>query len=84
MSDSKTPYELRLQMLQMAKDMVNQNFELQREIAMKYWDATISAAKDAKLIPEVPKDLMPKVPTLEDVMKVAEQMNSFVSGAFKK
>ena len=83
MSEVKTPYALRLEMLQMAKEMLEQNFHMQRDIAMRYWDGMIENAQ--KMNSAVPSkdevmNLMPKFPTVEEIMVQAEKMNAFVSG----
>jgi len=83
----KTPFELRLVMLQMSKEILERNFELQKEIAMKTWDTMIeSAEKFETALPskDIIASMMPKFPTLEEIVSQAEKMNDFVSGMTPK
>ena len=84
MSESKTPFELRLEMLQMARQILERNWEMQRDIAFRTWDGMIEAAHKAnEAMPKMPDSMIPKFPTLDEIMAQAEKMNSFVSGLSK-
>lgn len=75
----KSPFELRMDMIAVAKDLLEKQFELNRQIAMTTWEMAVETAKATqKAIPAMPD--MPKFPTLEDIMETAKKMNVFVSG----
>lgn len=88
MSDNKLPgvpevkfnkngYEIRTEILQMAKDMLGQEFHY------KYmgWETTVEKDKDGKVVTRVN---MPEFPGLEKVLETAEKMYSFVNQSNKK
>lgn len=75
----KSPFELRMDMIATAKDLLEKQFELNKEIAITTWKIAVEAATAAqKAVPEMPA--MPKFPTLDEIMETAQKMNSFVSG----
>ena len=75
----KTPYERRLEMLKMARDMLVCNWETQKEVTLRNWDFMVTAAEKVnQALPKAPE--LPKFPTLEEIVVQAEKMNSFVSG----
>ena len=77
--DIKTPFELRMDMIATAKDLLEKQFELNKEIAITTWKIAVEAATAAqKAIPAMPE--LPKFPTLEEIMETAQKMNVFVSG----
>lgn len=74
----KSPFELRMEMIEVARGMLEKQFELNREIAMTSWNFAVEAAKAIQgAIPEAPKLTYP---TFEEVKALAEKMNVFVSG----
>lgn len=78
MSESKSPYELRLEMIQMAKDYLDRQHETMVASVMGAWKANLEFAKKLNSMVEPPK--LPTMYTMDDVFKMAEQFNSFVSG----
>ena len=77
----KSPFELRMEMIQTAKELLEKQFELNKEIAMTSWNMAVEAAKTTQAaIPEMPKL---SYPSYDDVMALAQKMNSFVSGSTK-
>lgn len=74
---SKNGYEIRTEILQMAKDMLGQEFHY------KYmgWETTVEKDKDGKVVTKVN---MPEFPGLEKVLETAEKMYSFVNQSNKK
>jgi hypothetical protein len=76
---NKNGYEIRTDILAMAKDMVQQDFQ----VKFNGWEMT--AERDAKTGQIVSKINMPEFPGLEKVLETAEKMYSFVNaGASKK
>lgn len=69
---SKNGYEIRTEILQMAKDLVGQDFHY------KYmgWEATIEKDKDGNVVTKVG---MPEFPGLDKILETAEKMYSFVN-----
>lgn len=69
---NKNGYEIRTEILAMAKDMVGQDFQY------KYmgWEATVERDKDGKIITKVG---MPEFPGLDKVLETAEKMYNFVN-----
>ena len=80
MAENKTPYELRLEMLQMAKDYLDTQYNFAREAAMTQWQTNVEFASKLKdaLAPKMPE--MPKMYGIEEITKMAEQFNKFISG----
>lgn len=77
-----TPYELRLEMLKMSKDFLERQYDLNRSATMDYWFQMAEMAKQMKgEIPAIPS--LGTMPTFEDIMKMAGEMNQFVSGLAK-
>lgn len=80
---NKNPYEIRLELLNMAKDNLTQQFYSQKEALNNAWQAKVSAAMENKgLIPEHPK--MPDFPSEEQIIEKAMILEKFVSGDFKR
>ena len=69
---NKNGYEIRADILAMAKDYVGQDFHY------KYvgWEASIERDKDGKVVTTVQ---MPEYPGLDKVLEAAEKMYNFVN-----
>lgn len=69
---NKNGYEIRTEILQMAKDLVGQDFHY------KYmgWETTVQKDKDGKVVTQV---AMPEFPGLDKILETAEKMYSFVN-----
>jgi len=69
---NKNGYEIRTDILAMAKDLVGQDFQY------KYmgWEATVERDKDGKVVTKVG---MPEFPGLDKILETAEKMYSFVN-----
>ena len=79
---NKNPYEIRLELLNMAKDNLTQQFYSQKEALNNAWQAKVSAAMENKgLIPEHPK--MPDFPSEEQIIEKAMILEKFVSGSHR-
>lgn len=74
---SATPYELRLEMLKMAQNYFESQLAIAREAATQSWQASVAFAKDANCA--LPDLKMPPMYTVDDITKMAEQFNCFVS-----
>ena len=75
---NKNGYEIRTDILAMAKDLVQQDFQV------KFAGWQMTAQKDEKTGQIVSKVEMPEVPGLDKVLETAEKMYSFVNSGTKK
>ncbi len=75
---NKNGYEIRTDILAMAKDMV------QSEYSMKFHGWEMSAERDEKTGQIVNKVNMPEFPGLDKVLETAEKMYAFVNTGAKK
>ena len=76
---NKNGYEIRTDILAMAKDLISQDFH------MKFQGWEMTAERDPKTNQIVSKVNMPEFPGLEKILETAEKMYSFVNaGASKK
>jgi len=75
---NKNGYEIRTDILAMAKDMI------QSEYSMKFHGWEMSAERDEKTGQIVSKVNMPEFPGLEKVLETAEKMYAFVNTGAKK
>lgn len=74
---SKTPYEIRYNLLEMAKSMCENNWHAQRDAVMMEWNIQTDIARETgQPIPAIPK-IKPLVE--DDFIRVAETLNVFVS-----
>jgi hypothetical protein len=75
---NKNGYEIRTEVLAMAKDLVASNF------AMKFQGWEMTATRDEKTGQIINKVEMPEFPGLDKVLEAAEKMYAFVNQASKK
>ena len=75
---NKNGYEIRTEILAMAKDLVAQDFH----VKFQGWEMT--AQRDEKTGQIVTKVDMPEFPGLDKVLEAAEKMYSFVNNGVKK
>jgi hypothetical protein len=76
---NKNGYEIRTDILEMAKDLV------QSEYSVKFQGWEMTAERDEKTGQIINKVAMPEFPGLDKVLETAEKMYAFVnSGATKK
>lgn len=72
------PFELRLELLKMAKDMLVEEYYGKKEQISSDWQVRVESARHAgSTPPEHPA--MPAYPTEADVVAKATQLNGFVS-----
>jgi len=73
-----TPYEIRLELLKMAKDMLTDDYHTRRDSLSQQWHTQVDAAKIAGTSsPDFPA--LPPFPTEDEIVKKAEALNQFVS-----
>jgi hypothetical protein len=75
---NKNGYEIRTDILDMAKDLVNEDFHAK----FRGWEMT--AARDEKTGQFVTKVGMPEFPGLDKVLETAEKMYAFVNNSHNK
>ena len=75
---NKNGYEIRADVLSMAKDLVQQEYEV------KFAGWEMSAKRDEKTGQVVSTVAMPEFPGLEKILETAEKMYSFVGQSTKK
>ena len=74
---NKNGYEIRTEVLSMAKDLTFQDFHY------KYmgWEASVEKDKDGKVVTKVG---MPEFPGLDKVLETAEKMYGFINQSQKR
>jgi hypothetical protein len=73
-----TPFEIRLELLKMAKDMLVEEYYGKKEQVTQDWQVKVENARHAgSAPPEHPP--LPSYPTEADVVAKATQLNGFVS-----
>jgi hypothetical protein len=73
-----TPFEIRLELLKMAKDMLNDDYYGKREVISNSWQAKLEIAKiNGGELPEHPG--FPSYPSEAEVIAKAAALNGFVS-----
>lgn len=74
---NKNGYEIRTEILHMAKDIVGQDFHYK----WLGWETTVKRDNEGKVVTTVE---MPEFPGLDKVLETAEKMYAFVTAANKK
>jgi hypothetical protein len=73
-----TPFEIRLELLKMAKDMLNDEYYGKREQISNDWQTKVESAKlNGGTIPDHPG--FPAIPSEQDIIAKATALNGFVS-----
>jgi hypothetical protein len=73
-----TPFEIRLELLKMAKDMLNDEYYGKREQVSNDWATKVESAKlNGGIIPDHPG--FPAIPSEQDIIAKASALNGFVS-----
>jgi hypothetical protein len=74
-----TPFEIRLELLKMAKDMLVEEYFGKRDAVSQDWQIKVEVAKlqGGVVIPDHPP--MPPYPTENDIITKAQTLNGFVS-----
>ena len=74
-TSSKTPYEIRLELLQMAKDHLDATFKAQVDFALQMTTAMVAA--NTATVEEM-KRLIPQPYTVDDITAKASELYSFI------
>ena len=73
-----TPFEIRLELLKMAKDMLYDSYYAERDRLQQDWHIKCDTAKaKGEVPPEHPA--LPAIPTEQDIISKAQTLNGFVS-----
>lgn len=73
-----TPFEIRLELLKMAKDMLTEAYYSERDRLQQDWHIKVEAAKlNGQSVPEHPA--YPPFPSEADIIVKAQTLNGFVS-----
>ena len=73
-----TPFEIRLELLRMAKEMLEEDYRSKREQISNDWSVKVEVAKlNGGSIPDHPG--FPTYPSEQDIIKKAQDLNGFVS-----
>ena len=73
-----TPFELRLELLKLAKDMLEQDYFAKREVSHNNWQVSTENARLAGTsVPNQPE--LPPYPSEHEVILKAQSLNTFVS-----
>jgi len=73
-----TPFEIRLELLKMAKELLLEDFNSSKERLINEWQVKVESAKlNGQAIPEHPA--FPTYPTENEIINKAQALNGFVS-----
>ena len=73
-----TPFEIRLELLKMAKDLLLEDYVSSKERLINEWQVKVESAKlNGQAIPEHPA--FPTYPTENEIIAKAQSLNGFVS-----
>jgi uncharacterized membrane protein YheB (UPF0754 family) len=73
-----TPFEIRLELLKMAKDLLLEEYHSNKDRLINEWQVKVESAKlNGQAIPEHPA--FPTYPTENDIITKAMSLNGFVS-----
>lgn len=73
-----TPFEIRLELLKMAKDLLLENYYSGKDRIQQEWHVQVDVAKlNGQPIPNHPE--FPTYPTEADIIAKAQSLNGFVS-----
>jgi len=74
-----TPFEIRLELVKLAKDMLSEKYHSERQIIEQEWNNEVQAAVNASRTPPSAPSL-PDYFTENEVIKKALCLNEFISG----
>jgi hypothetical protein len=73
-----TPFEIRLELLKMARDMLYDSYNAERDRLQQDWNIKCDTAKaKGETPPEHPA--LPAIPSEQDIITKAQTLNGFVS-----
>ena len=73
---TKTPFELRFDVLKMAKELMDQQYEIANQ---QYWTMVENAKEQSKDVQEVFEKYTPKMYQPSEIMSKAEELYKFVT-----
>jgi len=73
-----TPYEISLELLKMAKEMLSDDYYGKREVISNEWSTKVEEAK-INGTPSPSHPGFPSFPSEEEIIRKAEMLNGFVS-----
>ena len=78
-----TPFEIRLELVKLAKDMLSEEFQSKRSLVEQDWGNQVAAAMNKQAAnPDTPLPETPKFPTYfteNDIVERASVLNEFIS-----
>lgn len=77
---NKNPFEIRLEVLNMAKDIEMEHYHMNRERLLAQWHTDVDFARQAGSAPP-PMPEMPAFPTEETLVKRAQFLSEYIDGA---
>lgn len=77
---SMTPYEIRLELLKMAKDIISEDFYARREEASMNWQTD---QPEIRVQGNGTQLVLPNYPSVHEIIKKASVLNEFVSADTK-
>lgn len=78
-----SPFEIRLELLKMSKDMLEEDFRSKREQISNDWSTKVEVAKlNGGSIPDHPG--FPAYPSEKEIITKAQELNGFVSNIDSK
>jgi len=78
MSQPMSPFQIRLELLKMAKELLVDDFNTKKDVIQEVWQTQVESAKIAGAT-SPPHPTLPPYPTEEEIVKKAEALNQFVS-----
>ena len=77
---NKTPYEIRLELLKMAKEMLESDYFSMKDALSNQWNVAVTQAeRQQATLPPHPE--LPKFPSAQEVIEKARILNTFVSNS---
>lgn len=75
---AQSGYEIRLELLKMAKELLEQEFHSKRDLIMQEYNYKCAIAIDAKTeLPAMPS--LPEMPTMDQITAKAGELNTFIN-----
>lgn len=80
---SKTPYEIRLEVLKMAQDVETQHYYANRENLMQNWQVQVDTARASGGVPPA-MPVIPAFPSEQTIVSKAQFLGEFINNSDKK
>lgn len=75
------PFEIRLELIKLAKEMLEQDYYAKREVVRSTWETELEQARSSALGQLPPHPQYPQYPSESDIIAKAQALNTFVSSA---